>query len=149
MKIYRFSFFAAVFLLSSCGHTGHTNSELVLCQPVETMLPRISEACEASLNDASAYHTRLNNALYSRKVLPDDLRLIFTFREGPIVESICILSNAQGSIDSKTERATRRMSKMPPPTNLSCLSNHHAEIRFTTEYADEKTRELLEEYMRR
>lgn len=130
-----------------CAHSPDSALKIRFCPPIKSMPPRISEPCETALNNEAKYQQRLSNSLFARKVLADDLKLIFSYSEGPAVESVCIASYSKKRIESKMASTIRRMSRIDPPSRLSCLANHHAEIRFTTEFSDETTRRVVEEYM--
>lgn len=112
-------------------------SQIGFCPPIETMPPRITEECDSLLKEQFEYALKLNKELFDRMIFSERLVLIFTYRDGPAVESICVDNYAEEKISSRLVRAIRQMAKISPPENLSCLANHHAEIHFSVTLADE------------
>ena len=128
----------------ACAQPLHSISDVTPCPSALPSVPRITEECEASLNEYVDYHEKLNNTLINRKVFPKNLELIFTFHDGPEVNSVCVSNYLDNPITPKLKRAIRNLARTSPPKDLACLSNHYAEFHFTFEFDSEKTRELLE-----
>jgi hypothetical protein len=128
----------------ACAQTFKSDSDITPCSDDLSMAPRITQECEALLNENIDYPQKLNDILINRKVFPEHLELIFTFGDGPEVNSICVLNSSENPITPKLKRAIRNLARISPPKNLSCLSHHHAELHFSFEFDSENTRELLE-----
>jgi hypothetical protein len=115
----------------SCTSSGNPWLKITQCLPTKSMVPRITEECESSLINETAYYRRLSESLLSRNVYPRRLGLIFTYKDDRTVDSICILNSTEVNLDSRLSGTIRSMSKIRPPKTLSCLSIHHAQIHFS------------------
>jgi hypothetical protein len=127
-----------------CARLLLSTPEVTPCLSKPSNLPRISNECLASLSKEADYYQELNKALIKQNIFPNNLELIFSFRDGPDVESVCVFDYEQNPITGKLKRAIRKLARISPPNSLSCLSNHYAEFRFSFEFDSDETREFFE-----